>query len=426
MNDTNNHKIPKYLPILMWSVCALFYGYEYFLQVSPSVMTNDLMRSFQINATMLGNLAACYFYTYAGMQIPVGVIYDRFGVRRPLIIASALCAIGSLLFGCSNIFAIATLGRLLIGFGGAFAVVGSLCISNLWLPARLFALFTGGVVTIGMLGAAGGQAPLALLVNTLNWRNTMMLLGGAGFIITILMFFIIRDPVEITRHVVLEKKTALLSGLKQITRNYQIWLLAIYGGLMFMPVSVLGSLWGIPFFMHKYPINNAGAGGMVVMMFLGLAVGSPLFGWFSDHINRRKIVMLISNAGALLCILGIIYPPFPAHFTSALLFFYGFFCGGFLVCFAAAREIDANQNTGVTMGFMNMLNMIGGVVIQPLVGLVLDSRWMGAMENGVRMYSTHDFQMAFTIMPVCLVLALITLPFIKETYCKVVSIEKTN
>jgi len=421
MNNTTNNYISKYLPITMWSICTVFYAYQYLLQVSPSVMTNNLMQSFQVNATMLGNLAACYFYAYAGMQIPVGIICDRFGVRRPLIIASALCAIGSIMFGCSNIFAIATMGRLLIGLGGAFAAVGTFCIANLWLPIRLFALFAGGIVTIGMLGAAGGQLPLALLVNALDWRNTMMLLGGVGLIITVLMFFILRDPVQKFPDILQKQRMPLFNGLKQIIRNQQIWLLAIYGGLMFMPVSVIGSLWGTPFLMHKYSISNAEAGSMIIMLFFGLAIGSPFFGWFSDRINRRKIVMLVGNLGALLCMLGIIYPQFPEYFTVVLLFLYGFFCGGFLVCFAAAREIDASKNTGVNMGFMNMLNMIGGAVIQPVVGYILDAQWQGIMENGVRIYVINDFQIAFTIIPICLVFALLILPSIKETHCRAIT-----
>lgn len=411
-----SHKL--LLPFIMWGIIALFYGYQYFLQVSPGVMATELMRDLQLNATELGAFAACYFYTYAGMQIPVGILIDRFGVRKPLTAAIIICATGAIVFGAAPNFIFTALGRLMIGFGGAFAVVSGLYISANWFPLKYFALLTGLIATLGMFGASFGQSPLALMTNDFGWRYTMIAFGGCGIIIGIIAWFIIRDR-KITPSVNL--KPNFLIRLKSIIKNPQIWLLAIYGGLMFMPISVFGSLWGVPFLMHKYHINNTAAGTSLIGFFMGLAVGFPFFGWFSDYIKRRKIIMWISSLGALISIAITLYCNISYMLTLISLFTFGFFAGGSLVCFAAARELDQSKSTGATMGFMNTVNMIGGAIMQPLCGLIMDLLWSGTIQNDTRIYTLHNFQIALSVIPITIIFSLISLLWIKETHCREVA-----
>src|SRR3954452_7317306 len=109
MQFTKNNK-PQ--PWLIWGLASFFYFYENCLQVSPGVMVPELMRTFAVNAAALGNMAAFYFYAYAGMQIPVGVLTDRYGVRCLLSLAIAICALGSLIFGLAHSLTSAEIGRL--------------------------------------------------------------------------------------------------------------------------------------------------------------------------------------------------------------------------------------------------------------------------------------------------------------------------
>ena len=128
-------------------------------------MITELMRDFSVNAAILGNLSAVYFYAYAGMQLPVGILHDRYGPRRVLTGAAMLCALGSLLFAVAESLTAAYLGRLLMGAGAGFALVGTFKVASIWHPPRRFALLTGLAITFGMVGAIGAQAPLAA-----SWR----------------------------------------------------------------------------------------------------------------------------------------------------------------------------------------------------------------------------------------------------------------
>ena len=146
----NDRRTDIVLPWLIWGVAAAFYGYGYFQRVAPSVMTAELMSEFNASAAGLGNLSAYYFYPYALIQIPIGIMIDRFGVRRVLLTSGALCATGSLLFALAPTLGWAATGRLLVGAGAGVAWVGTLALAVMWLPANRFAAVTGLSLLVGL------------------------------------------------------------------------------------------------------------------------------------------------------------------------------------------------------------------------------------------------------------------------------------
>ncbi|MCK4869601.1 MAG: MFS transporter [Gammaproteobacteria bacterium] len=405
------------LPWLMWVMAALFYCYEFFLQVSPSVMVNDLMNAFSVNAVAIGVLASLYFYAYAAMQIPAGVMLDHFGTRRLLTAAVATCALGTLLFGLTPFFFITALGRLLIGLGSAFAAIGCMHTAATWLPKNRFSMLTGLMVTIGMVGAINGQAPLALVVKHLNWRHTMFVLSAIGLGVAILMWVIIRDRRPIHSHAELESaERKLLAGLKHVIKNPQTWLCSTHAGLMFAPTLVFGSLWGVPFIQTKLGINTTAAATIVSILYFGWIIGAPVTGWFSDHFKRRKLFMNIGSVGALLALILVIYgPALPGLAIGTLLFFFGLFSSSLILGFSIVREINPPEDTGAAIGFMNCINMLGGAFIPPLIGVILDLTSHNKIMLAHHHYPITSFKFSLVVLPLCMLIASLTLFFIKET-----------
>ena len=151
-----------------WSVFALaccFVIFKYVLEISPSVMVQDLMRTFNLDGLYMGHLAACYFYAYFLMQIPVGLLVDRFSTRNIIACAILLCSLGAFVFSHASVFYMATFGRILIGIGGAFSMVGTMKLITIWFDRKQFALISGLMMAAAMIGAICGQAPLASLVD---------------------------------------------------------------------------------------------------------------------------------------------------------------------------------------------------------------------------------------------------------------------
>ncbi|CAM4443456.1 MAG: hypothetical protein LEGION0403_FIIPPAGN_00146 [Legionella sp.] len=411
---------------IVWGLACLFYFYECLLQVSPSVMSNELMRDFAVTGQTLGILSGVYFYSYAAMQLPGGVLMDYFGPHRLLTLATVVCAVSTIAFGMTDNFFMACIARLMIGFGSAFAAVGTMKLAANWFPSHRFALLTGLMVTLGMLGAIGGETPLALLIEAFGWRKSMMIMGYIGLVLAVLIFIIAKDtpknyhpPVHNLPN---EEEEHLIPSLIALMKNKQIWLVACYGGLIYMATPVFCGLWGVPFLMAKMAISKETAANYISLVFVGWAIASPLWGIFSNRIGLRKPPMYIGCVGALFCSLFFIFAPITSSFLMQFfLFFFGIFSAGFLPAFTVVKELCNKKYVATGLSFMNMMNMIGIALAQPLIGYILDKLWTGELNGTVRVYPMEAYHTGLAILPLGMFIALLILPKIKETYCQSVN-----
>ncbi|OGT31574.1 MAG: hypothetical protein A3E87_00280 [Gammaproteobacteria bacterium RIFCSPHIGHO2_12_FULL_35_23] len=411
---------------VVWIIAATFYAYEFFIRVSPSVMVPNLMRSFNVDAETLGILSASYYYAYAIMQVPVGVILDRFGIHKLLVLASLFVAGGSFLFANTDNLIIANLARVLMGIGSAFSFVGCLKLAANWFSIKQFSTVVGLTNTVGILGAISAQAPLATAVIYYGWRHTMFFVGIAGIVIAFLILLIIRDNPPISY---LPKRTSNIKrlgmGLLTVLRCHQSWLIAVFGCLLVAPVSGFTELWSIPFLMKAHHISRPFAGMLSSIMFIGIAVGGPTHSTFSNIIGKRKPILIVGAIGALLCFSAVIYLAISnIIILVSLLFLFGFFTSSMLLCFTIAAEINPKWATGAAIGFTNMLVMTGGTIFQPLIGHILDILGR-TLYNGhfVTHFTTSNYRIALSLLPICLITALILLFFINESYDRTMSLE---
>lgn len=411
------------LPWMVWGLGCVFYFYESLLQVSLGVMSSELMHDFAITSQTLGVLSGFFYYSYSPMQLPCGILMDRFGPNRMLTIATVVCALSTIAFGMTDNLFMACAARLMIGFGAAFAAVGTMKLAANWFSYDRFALLTGLMVTIGMLGAIGAETPLALLVDYNGWRHSMLIMGVVGLILSVLIMTIAKDyprdssPKELIQAP--SDQAPMLVGFHALLKNKQLWLIASYGGLMYMATPVFCGLWGVPFLMYKMNIAKPIAANFISLVFLGWAIASPLWGIYSNRIGLRKPPMYWGAIGALVTSLLFIYAPIKSSLLmECLLFAFGVFSAGFLCAFSVARELCKNQYVATGLGLMNMLNMVGIAIAQPFIGFILDKFWTGELLNNVRVYPLHAYHVGLAVLPIGIFISLLILPLVKETYCR--------
>lgn len=415
----------KLLPWFIWSLSALFFFYEFLLQIAPGVMNLELTRDFNVTASDFGNLAFFYFIGYASMQIPAGMLLDRYGARRLLTIAAGLCAIGTLIFGMADSFHMVEFSRFLTGLGSAFAMLGALVLAAHWFPINRFAFLHGLILTIGISGAVFGGAPLSLIIGALDWRTTMILFGVLGVLLAIAIWWVIRDkPTHpIAGHSATEHKpTQLVDVIKDVRgifKHKQSWLTALYGGLMYAPTPAM-AWWGPTFIMNNHHMSMTEAAGLISVMYIGWVIGSPLFGGLSDRLGRRKVPLYISSIGTLICLSCVLYLPISSiYILGPLLFLFGFFTCGFVPSFSILRELHPARASGTALGFMNMINSLGAALAPPAIGILLDLLWSGGLQaDGTRLYTLGNYYTALAALPVLILIALLLLPLMKETFCK--------
>ncbi len=411
--------------VLPWFICglgALFYCYEYFLRISPSVMTPELMRAYDLTGAQVGNLSAFYYHAYVPMQIVVGLLMDRYGPRRLLTLACVFCSIGTYLFAGNYGLIIAEIGRFLVGFGSAFAFVGALKLATIWLPPNRFALVSGIILCLGMIGAMIGDVLLRVMVDAVGWQTTIYASAAAGIVLAFIILLIVRDssPLHDNHHIHVISFKNVFAGLAVALKNPQIWLNALVGFLLYISLSAFAELWGIPYLEHAHHLTRNHAAYANSMIFLGWAIGGPVWGWLSDHIKRRVLPIKIGSILAVIMICILLYVPNLSLMSIyVLLLVFGLLSSAQILIFAICHEASKMKIAGTVIALTNMVVMVGGNIFQPVVGKLLDMEWTGMLVQGARIYPVYAYQFALSVIPVAIVLAVITTFFIRETYCTI-------
>lgn len=394
----------------LFSLTALFYCYEYLLRIAPSVMSQELMQYYSLTATGFGTFFAVYYYIYTPMQIPVGLLFDRYGARLLLTLACFVCALGAFIFAFSHFLWIAQVGRLLIGFGSAFAFVGVLKVASEWLPPERFGMIAGLTTSLGMVGAMFGNNVMALLVKEAGWQWTMYLSAIFGFLLTGVIWAYIRDVrpghiEEAYSAADLSFKT-LLINICALLKKPQMWIIAFIGGILYSSLSVFAELWGIPYFQQAKGFSHQAAAGLTSMVFVGWAIGGPIIGFISDYLNNRRLPLIIGSFLGAATIVAIIYVDgIPLAIVGVLLILFGVFSSAENIVFVIAKESTAPLLAGSAIAVTNMFVMLAGAILQPLVGYILDLTWDGTIIQGVHHYSNQSFQQALLILPVTFILS---------------------
>ena len=418
-SQETNPQIGSWRAWFIWSLAALTFGYAFFQRVVPSVMVQDLMAEFAISATVLGTLSSLYFYPYVVLQIPLGVLIDRWGARLLLTIALTIAGLGSALFATATSVEVAYIGRFVIGVGSAVGFLGSLAIASKWFPQNRFALLAGMVMFFGMMSAVLAQGPLATLVDSYGWRGVIWGLGVSGLVLAAMIALFVRNsPEETTKSNAAPKQSWKMigQGFKEAASDWNVWKIALVACTMSGPMLTLGALWGTPYMQAAYGLDRATAASSVSILFFAWALGAPFAGWLSDRIKKRK-ALLVAGSAILTLTMGVLVfgPTLPLTLSLVAFAIIGASGGAMAVTFALVRECSPSHVSTSVTGIVNSLTVASGAVLQPVVGYLLDLLWSGKMQGGIPVYQASEYRSAFiAIFIACLAGFLITLS-LRET-----------
>lgn len=401
--------------ILVCAVGAFFYCYEFVLRIIPGALQSELSAAFgHISATTFGQLSAFYYFAYSPMQLPVGMLMDRYGPRRLLSFACLCCTIGSWMFTDTSSMLIAGSGRFLVGFGSSFAFVGVLSLALRWLPRRYFSLVAGLITTLGMLGLVYGEVKITDIAVTLGWMHVLRMMIVIGAVLTVIIFLIVRDSPD--GHIAYKHPLPeFFSNVWHVLSSPQVWLIGFVGACLYTSLSVFGELWGKTYLEQAHHLTKVEAARTVSAMFLGWAVGAPIAGYFSDSTGRRVLPLVVGAIMSLICISMVLYVPNISYINlNILLFLYGVFSATEIIVFIMAKENSGAKLSGTVFAAVNMIVTLGGVIFQPLVGKLLDTFGDSNIVAGEHIYSVVDYQLALSILPLSLLVVTILAFFMKD------------
>lgn len=412
-------KLIKPYALFVFSIGAIFYCYDFVLQVSPSVMTQQLMHGFDANASLLGFSVGLYYVSYTIMQVPAGLLIEQFRIKIVLSIMIACCALGALLFASATNIYMVGIGRILMGFGSAFAFLSTLYLALQWLPATLFPLLSGVTQTLGSLGAAGGIAPMKHVMHSMGWRQPMLGLGIFGLILSVITLLTVteNDPPKI--HAFKKQLGSMVSNFADTFKHNQTLPISLFAFCVWGPIVGFAALWGVKYLQIAFDFSKTQAGWGITMIWLAMAFTCPLVGWFSQAIRRRKVFLLgCSGIGLIASLDLLLFLNQPNWLVFMALIAIGVAGSSQSLTFAIITDNQPKHLTSAAHGFNNMMLVIGGFIFQSLIGFLLDYFWQNQMMNGHRIYSAETFQIALLILPILYCIAIVIgFLFIRETYC---------
>ncbi len=416
---------PASLAWTVWGLGALLYLIGFYQRVAPAVITDQLMLEFSIGGAALGNLSAFYFYSYVAMQVPTGMIADRWGPRRLLSAGAGIAALGTALFAFAPDIFWANMGRLLIGASVAVAFVSMLKLASHWFAPKQYALASGMALLMGVVGGVVAGVPLRFLVEAFGWRPVMGVSAALTAVLCVATWLRVRDdPAErgYASHYQGEhgahEGSSLWRGLMEVLSYRNIWILTAVPIGFSGAVLTFAGLWGVPFLRQVHGLDPKTAAAITSTLLVAWALGGPTLGSWSERMGMRKPLYLIASGVALLGWSAILYLPLPLWALVLLLVPTGFASGNIIIGFAWAKESVPLRLVGTASGVCNMGPLLGGMLLQPAVGWILDQRWNGALANGVRIYDAAAYRGAFTLMFVAMIVAAFVLTLAKDSHAK--------
>ncbi len=414
-HSTQKNLISQLIPWVMWGLGATAFFIEYLIRVAPAAMVPSLMESFSATSLDISAFAAFFLYAYVFMQIPVGLLVDRFGARVCLGLSTAICAVSTLIFASTQDLFTAQVSRLLLGFGAAFALVGTLKLALVWFKPGSFSIIVGLTQTLGMIGGATGVCVMGRLAELEDWRISIHLFGEVLAVLAVLILLFVRNGS--TTHLTANTTLPLQQSFALVFKKPETWLIAIFTGLLYMPTAVIAELWGGYYLMNTQEIPATVANDGISIIFLGWAIGGPLSGFVSNRVGRKPI-MIGSAFTSLLLIVSILYlPPMPIPLLYGLLFTYGLCNSGMVAAYTAIAELSPPAVAGIALGFVNGMSVIIGAFCQQAVGALID--WLHSQRYPVRIdIGPEELKLAMVIVVIGIALGFIASLFTQETLRK--------
>ncbi|KTD27954.1 MULTISPECIES: MFS transporter [Legionella] len=406
--------------LLPWLVCfsaSLFFFYEFIQGNMFASIADNIMQDFHVQADKMAYLSSIYYVSNVIFLIIAGFVLDRFSAKKTILVAMLLCVLSTFILAQAQSFYLALFCRFITGIGSAFCFLGPIRLASRWFPPQRMALVTGIIVTIAMTGGMIAQYPLTQLVAQIGWREALIQVGWLGTIMLVVMYFGIIDKVK-NKNQSTVKKISLLATAKKAYLNPQTLRAALYTSLMNMAIAVYGAMMGSLYLMQKMGVSKADAAVVNSMLFLGAIVGGPIIGWCSDKLGLRILPMKIGVLASLVTMLSILFIPVSLPVMKILFFLLGFFTAAQVISYALVAESSSPMMTASAVSVVSILTQGGCVVYQVLFSYLLMQHGEMRMLDDIPVYSLGDYQYAAWIFPIGLVIALLVLFGLKETYCR--------
>jgi MFS family permease len=398
-----------------WLLAAVYYFYQYTLRSAPSVMMSQLSETFGLSALGVASMVGLFYYGYSPFSLVAGAAMDRFGTKKVIPVGAIAVGIGALLFSTGNQSA-GSIGRVLQGAGGVFALVGAVYLATKYFPASKAATLIGATQMFGMAGGSAGQFAVGPMISGgISWQSFWLGMGITGIVIGIILWLLL--PKEEVRQQG-DGLKSVISAFRMVFKNPQSILCGIIAGLLFIPTTIFDMVWGVRFLQDAHGFDYSAAVLRAASVPFGWIVGCPLLGFISDRLGRRKPVIIGGAAVLLICLGWILFGPAGILPPYILGLFTGIASGAAMLPYTVIKESNPPQYSGTATGVINFLNFTFSALLGPVFARIL----VKVSDQASRMELQH-FQSAFLPLLFGVSIAIVLAFLLRETGSAVQNIQ---
>lgn len=365
------------LGFVIWFICAFFYAFEYFVRSSTNALYDHFtMTPYHFDPTTIALFSSSFYIAYVIAQLPAGIAVDRYGVKRIMIFGSAIFTIALLILTYSSSPTMMLLARALAGFGGGFAFLCALKAIAIWLPERLFAMFTGLTQLMLYTGATLSALPLVITANYFSISEIFLGMFVISGFMLVMSAFVIRTHPDFKPEAKANdpnRPTLMgqVKGMFTMLGNPQILLNGFYCFTIYGTTVLFADLWGIRYLTVVHNYTDIQAGFACSMIFIGVACCSPIWGTIATIINRQKILLVFAAFIGIFIVLALLYVSMPPAIVYALCFLFGGVQSVHVLNYSILRSHVPVAQIGIGLALVNLFIPLSGAVLQPISGVLI-------------------------------------------------------
>ncbi len=395
--------------VAIWLVGLSIYLLAVFHRSSLAVAGRAASERFGISAAHLSTFAVLQLLVYAGMQVPVGLILDRFGSRRVMLVGLATLTLAQAAFALAESYPVALIARVFVGVGDAMTFVCVLRLVNTWFVSRRIPLVTQLTGVLGQTGAILAAAPMTWSLRELGWTRSYLLAASVGLVLMVALVVVIHDSPD--RRSLSGPALSLASVRRSLADAWEhpgtrlgFW---THFTTQFS-ATTLGLLWGFPFFVQGEGRSEASAGVLLTLLVVAVMVAGPILAWaITRHPWHRStlvigIVLSLSSAWTVV----LVWPgPAPTWLLVVLVILVGVGGPASMIGFDFGRTFNPAHRLGTAIGLINQGGFLASLLLVLAIGVVLDWRTPGSSTD----YAPDAFVWAMSCQYVLWILGLVQL-----------------
>lgn len=395
MFERNKHQA---LAWMMWFLTSTFFAYQFILRVSPALIVDQIMSKFGVDAAAYGSLSGMYYLGYAIFQIPLALFLDRYGPKFVGFLCTFVCSASLYVFVYSDNWYLLIGCRFLIGAASAAGFLTVSKVISMWFNPSLYGRMVGITFSIGLLGAVYGSQPVGALIDVFGWKETMYWVSVVGVVLSLMILFFVRN---LSTFVENENKN-ILGKLKIIISNWQLIFIALANLLLVGALEGFADVWGTAYLTKIFNYTISEASNVRSYIFIGMIVCAPIVAYVAEKIDMHYMLIIFSGVGMatvffLIVLLG---PSINIYIMCAMMFLIGLFCCYQVLVFAIGSKVVEPYLIGITIAFLNTINMLGGTFFHNVIGRVMELFWDGTTQGTLKVYGVDSYNYSILSIPI--------------------------